>query len=124
RQRSTGLQPRDHRRQPGAAKAPAELGHRTRRALGRKTRLDSCTPSELTAWESSMKQERLGSKTRLEATASTATLTLLRVVVGVIFVAHGWTKLTDTAGTANSFAGMGVPLPNVTPYLAIAGEFF
>lgn len=51
-------------------------------------------------------------------------LTVLRVVVGVIFIVHGAMKLTDIAGTASGFESMGIPIPTVAVYLAILGEFF
>ncbi len=34
-------------------------------------------------------------------------LSLLRIVVGLIFVAHGWPKLKDLKATASNFSGMG-----------------
>ncbi|MFJ2367713.1 DoxX family protein [Microbacterium sp. NPDC087665] len=42
-------------------------------------------------------------------------LLVLRVVVGAIFVAHGAQKIFEytLAGTIGSFAGMGVPLPEI-----------
>jgi putative oxidoreductase len=55
---------------------------------------------------------------------SVAALTLLRVGVGLILVAHGWQKLSDVSGTIQAFAAMGVPAPAVATWLAIAGEFF
>lgn len=51
-------------------------------------------------------------------------LTALRIVVGIIAVAHGYQKLTDPGSTQEAFAGMGVPLPSLAAWLAIAGEFF
>lgn len=55
---------------------------------------------------------------------ATVALTVLRVAVGLVFVAHGWQKLSDPEGTAQAFAAMGVPAPEVATWLAIAGEFF
>ncbi len=51
-------------------------------------------------------------------------LLLLRVVVGVTFVLHGWQKVSEwgMAGTADSFEGMGVPAPAVSAVLAAAVE--
>ena len=43
-----------------------------------------------------------------------------RVVVGVIFIAHGWQKLMTNGldATSQGFAGMGVPLPTLSAGLA------
>jgi putative oxidoreductase len=49
-------------------------------------------------------------------------LTILRIVVGVIFVAHGYQKLFvfGLSGITSGFAGMGVPLAGiVAPLVAI-----
>lgn len=48
----------------------------------------------------------------------------IRVMVGVVFVAHGLMKLTSfgVAGTAGFFAQQGIPLPLVSAVLAIAAE--
>ncbi|HLV64203.1 MAG TPA: DoxX family protein [Polyangiaceae bacterium] len=54
--------------------------------------------------------------------ASVAPLTLLRLGVGLLFVAHGWVKLTNAAATTASFAAAGIPTPEVATYLAILGE--
>lgn len=51
-------------------------------------------------------------------------LTLLRIGVGAILVAHGWQKLNDIHGTIAMFAHEGIPNPNLAVYLAILGEFF
>jgi putative oxidoreductase len=59
-----------------------------------------------------------------ERKASTAALTLLRVGVGAILMAHGWQKLSDISHTIDSFAGIGIPNPKLAAYLAILGEFF
>jgi putative oxidoreductase len=42
-------------------------------------------------------------------------LLILRVVFGLTFAAHGWQKLFifGLAGVTHSFAGMGVPLPQI-----------
>jgi putative oxidoreductase len=48
----------------------------------------------------------------------------LRVAVGAIMVVHGWAKLQDVAGTAQSFYQLGLPAPQALVYLAIAGELF
>jgi putative oxidoreductase len=47
-------------------------------------------------------------------------LAVARVVVGAIFIAHGWQKLVTFGldATSQGFAGMGVPLPTVSAALA------
>ena len=54
--------------------------------------------------------------------ATTVALTVLRLGVGVILAVHGWAKLSDIPGTAQSFAHLGLPAPGLLVYLAIAGE--
>jgi putative oxidoreductase len=54
--------------------------------------------------------------------ATTIALTALRVGVGLIMTVHGWAKLSDIPGTAQSFALLGLPAPQLLVYLAIAGE--
>jgi putative oxidoreductase len=56
--------------------------------------------------------------------AATLALTVLRVAVGAIMVAHGWEKLTDIQGTAAWFGRLGIPAPELSVYLAILGELF
>jgi putative oxidoreductase len=51
-------------------------------------------------------------------------LLVVRVGLGVIFLAHGWQKF-DTFGvdaTAKAFAGMGIPAPTASAYFATAVE--
>ncbi len=55
--------------------------------------------------------------------AVNATLTILRVVAGVIMAAHGWQKLWGLQEWRNQVAALGLPWPEVTSYLAVAGEF-
>jgi putative oxidoreductase len=57
------------------------------------------------------------------AWAEVGTLTLVRVVAGIIMTAHGWQKLTDIPGWQQNLAQTGVPAPEVLAYFAIAGEF-
>jgi len=49
-------------------------------------------------------------------------LLILRVVVGVVFMMHGWQKLFQygIAGVTGSFEGMGVPLPGIAaPFVSV-----
>jgi putative oxidoreductase len=56
--------------------------------------------------------------------AESFTVMLLRGLVGLIFVLHGWGKVIDVAGTAQNFQNLGIPEPQIMVYVAIAGEFF
>jgi len=52
------------------------------------------------------------------AAARDVGLLLARVVVGVVFVVHGWQKWSaGIGGTQDGFAGMGVPLADVSAVL-------
>lgn len=48
----------------------------------------------------------------------------LRIVVGIVFIAHGWLKLSSfgIAGTAKFMGGLGVPVPSVTAVCIITLE--
>ncbi len=50
--------------------------------------------------------------------------TVLRVVTGIIFAAHGWQKLSEFGleGVTGMLAGMGFPMPMVFAVLLIAAE--
>ena len=49
---------------------------------------------------------------------------LLRLIIGIVFVAHGWTKLASfgIAGTAGFLASLGVPFAGVMAPVLIATE--
>jgi putative oxidoreductase len=50
-----------------------------------------------------------------QSTLTTSARTILRIVAGFLFAAHGWQKFNEftIAGTQASFAQMGVPAANV-----------
>jgi putative oxidoreductase len=52
-------------------------------------------------------------------------ITVLRVVVGIVFLAHGWQKLFGFGfhGVAGFFAGAGIPLPFVSAVIVTLVEF-
>jgi putative oxidoreductase len=51
-------------------------------------------------------------------------LLLVRLALGLVFVMHGWMKLTvfGVAGTAGFMASLGIPLPTVNAVIIIAVE--
>ncbi len=52
-------------------------------------------------------------------------ITVLRVVVGIVFLAHGWQKLFGFGfhGVAGFFGGAGIPLPFVSAVVVTLVEF-
>jgi len=52
-------------------------------------------------------------------------ITILRVVIGIVFLAHGVQKIFEYGfhGTAGAFAGMGIPLPAVSSAAVALVEF-
>jgi putative oxidoreductase len=51
-----------------------------------------------------------------------AALLILRVVLGVIMIYHGWPKVTNLGGVIEGFTGMGIPLPAVAAVFAAVAE--
>ena len=51
-------------------------------------------------------------------------LLILRVVLGIIMMYHGWPKLTNLGGTIEGFSGMGIPAPALAAVFSTAAEFF
>ncbi|WP_112139833.1 DoxX family protein [Glycomyces dulcitolivorans] len=46
-----------------------------------------------------------------------------RVVLGVVFIAHGWQKWTGGVdATAQGFDGMGIPAPTLSAYFTVLAE--
>lgn len=52
------------------------------------------------------------------------TALIARIGVGVVFIAHGWQKISEWGldGTAASFEKMGVPLPTLSAWFAAVVE--
>jgi putative oxidoreductase len=52
-------------------------------------------------------------------------ITVLRVVVGIVFLAHGWQKLFEIGvhGVAGFFGSAGIPLPSVSAVIVTVVEF-
>ena len=55
-----------------------------------------------------------------QSTLTTTALTILRVIAGFLFAAHGWQKFNEwtIAGTQASFAKMGIPAAEWQPPLS------
>lgn len=51
-------------------------------------------------------------------------LLVSRVLLMILFVVFGWSKLTGFSGTAAYMATVGVPLPTVSAAVAVIMEFF
>jgi putative oxidoreductase len=51
-----------------------------------------------------------------------AALLVLRLVLGVIMLYHGFPKITGFSATAEGFAGMGIPLPTLSAAFATLAE--
>ena len=51
-----------------------------------------------------------------------AALLVVRVVLGIIMLYHGWPKLTNLGGTIEGFTGMGIPLPPLTAIFSMVAE--
>jgi putative oxidoreductase len=51
-------------------------------------------------------------------------LLILRVVLGIIMMYHGWPKLTNLGGTIEGMSGMGIPAPALAAVFAMVAEFF
>jgi putative oxidoreductase len=51
-----------------------------------------------------------------------AGLLILRLVLGIIMLYHGWPKLTNLGGTIEGFSGMGIPLPAMAAVFATVAE--
>ncbi len=65
--------------------------------------------------------EKLGAlRTRLEPAA----LLFLRLVVGVVMIAHAYLKITEFDEWIGHLRHMGIPAPGFSIYVAIAGELF
>ena len=58
------------------------------------------------------------------SSSSSAAITVLRIVAGIVFLAHGYQKVFvfGPAGVAQGFAGMHIPLPGITSILIAAIE--
>ncbi len=48
---------------------------------------------------------------------------LLRLALGAVFIAHGWGKLVDIAGTAGFFGKVGIPAPGFFAWVVAIVEF-
>src|SRR6266550_7878680 len=91
--------------------------------------LDVKISGRLRARENSLNSRRCKMFRRLYATDDSTATSILRLVLGVIFFAHGAQKMLGWfggfgfAGTMNLFTGM-LHIPAPLAFLAIAAEFF
>jgi putative oxidoreductase len=53
-----------------------------------------------------------------------AVLLIARVLLVVLFVLFGWSKLTGFSGTVDYMSSTGVPVPEVSAIIAVVMEFF
>lgn len=60
----------------------------------------------------------------LENKYSDLAILLLRIGVGVIFIYHGWGKLTGIEGVQGFFGNIGIPFPAVMAWVVAFIEFF
>jgi putative oxidoreductase len=51
-----------------------------------------------------------------------AALLIVRVVLGIIMLYHGWPKVTNLGGTIEGFTGMGIPMPALAATFAMVAE--
>ena len=59
---------------------------------------------------------------RPRRTLGNIALTILRVVAGIIMIAHGWDKLAGFDEWQNNVASMGIPFPEISAGLSVAAE--
>lgn len=59
---------------------------------------------------------------RLRPSNPDAALLIIRVVLGIIMLYHGWPKLTNLGGTIEMFTGIGVPIPPLSAIFATVVE--
>jgi putative oxidoreductase len=53
-----------------------------------------------------------------------AVILLARILLALLFLIFGWSKLTDYSGTVAYMSQSGVPLPTIAALVAIVVEFF
>jgi putative oxidoreductase len=50
-------------------------------------------------------------------------LLILRLALAIVFIAHGYAKLTGLEGTGMFFGKLGIPMPMIMAYVVTAVEF-